>query len=231
MALFQVKMLHANGDNRITEELRKLARGPSEYVKRYKCFLVNGYRFQTKDMEKKRKTQNSGVMLDATTDSYSSARDNNPVAGDVTYYGILNDIIELDYGVDKKVVLFRCDWISNGSRKKVDENGFTLLNFDGLKPDKEPFILASQAHQVFYVKDRVHKGWKVVIKTTPRDNFDMDEKTIVDDVDTHLQSETSVCPRVDENLDFELLRGDITGTVVDITTEIVDTTDDHEVAA
>lgn len=98
------------------------------------------------------------------------------------------------YVVDKKVVLFDCDWISNGSRKKEDENGFTLLNFESLKPHNEPFILACQAQQVFYVAYPIDKGWKVVIKTTPRDSYDMNEKTCLDDVETHLQSDTSMGP-------------------------------------
>lgn len=175
-----------------------LASGPSEFVNKYKGYIINGYRFHTKDLEQKRKTQNSGVMLEAMTSSFSSATDINPIVGDVTYYGVLKDIIELEYDVDKKVVLFDCDWISTGSRKKEDENGFTLLNFRGLKPVNDPFILASQAQQVFYVADPVDKGWKVVIKTTPRDFYDMDERTCLDDVETHLQTETSMCPQTDD---------------------------------
>ncbi|KAK1415823.1 hypothetical protein QVD17_31611 [Tagetes erecta] len=125
-----VAKLHTRGDPRITEDLRNLASGPAEFVKKYKGFIINGFRFHTKSLEENRKTQNSGVMLDAMTNSFSSARDNNPIVGDVTYFGVLNDIIELEYAVDRKVVLFHCDWISNGSRKKQDENGFTLLNFE-----------------------------------------------------------------------------------------------------
>ncbi|XP_071714685.1 uncharacterized protein [Rutidosis leptorrhynchoides] len=127
---------------------------------------------------------------EALTSSFLSARYNDPVVGDVTYYDILNDIIELQYGDEKKVALFHCDWISSGSKIKVDENGFTTLNFRGLKQTKEPYILASQAQQVFYVTDPARKDWKVVIKTTPRDYFDMDEQICTDDVKTHLQSDT-----------------------------------------
>lgn len=192
-----------------------MASGPSEYVKKYKGFIINGFRFHTKDVEHNRKTQNSGVNLQAMTNSYSSASDNNPIAGDVTYYGVLNDIIELEYGIDKKVVLFDCDWISNGSRKKEDDNGFTLLNFEGLKAHNEPFILASQAHQVFYVADSVDKGWQVVIKTAPRHVYDMDEQTSLDDVETHLQGDSFMCPQHDETMDIELVRGGFDGTVVD----------------
>ncbi|XP_071695448.1 uncharacterized protein [Rutidosis leptorrhynchoides] len=202
------------GDNIITDDLRHLANGPCEFVKTYKGFIVNGYRFHIKDVERKRKTQNSGVILEALTKSFSSTRDNNPVTGDVTYYGVIKEIIELQYSVENKIVLFHCDWISNGSRKKVDENGFTLLNFVGVKPDKEPNILASQAQQVFYVKDRVHKGWKIVIKTMPRDSYDMDEKTNVD-IEMLLQSATSTGPDKDVDVDIEMVRRDLEGTVVE----------------
>ncbi|KAK9073871.1 hypothetical protein SSX86_006465 [Deinandra increscens subsp. villosa] len=221
-----VEKLHTTGDERVTEDLRNLASGPAEFVRKYKGFIINGFRFHTKHVEENRKTQNSGVMLQAMTNSFSSARDNNPIVGDVTYYGVLNDIIELQYGADKKVVLFRCDWISNGSRMKEDENGFTLLNFEGLKPDNEPFILASQAQQVFYVADRVDKGWKVVIKTTPRDSYDMNEQECPDDVEAHLQSETSMGPHLDENMNIELVRGGLNGTIIDQNSLLIDGDED-----
>ncbi|KAJ0569814.1 hypothetical protein HanHA300_Chr05g0170861 [Helianthus annuus] len=221
-----VEELHTRGDHRITEDLRNLASGPAEFVKKYKGFIINGFRFHTKDLEQNRKTQNSGVMLEAMTNSFSSAKDNNPVMGDVTYYGVLNDIIELEYAVDRKVVLFHCDWISNGSRKKQDENGFTLLNFEGLNPHNDPFILACQAQQVFYVADRVDKGWKVVIKTTPRDSYDMNEQTCLENVETHLQSDTSTGPQLDENMNIELVRRGLNGTVVDKNTLVFDGDED-----
>ncbi|XP_035843728.1 uncharacterized protein LOC110929331 isoform X4 [Helianthus annuus] len=221
-----VEELHTRGDHRITEDLRNLASGPAEFVKKYKGFIINGFRFHTKDLEQNRKTQNSGVMLEAMTNSFSSAKDNNPIMGDVTYYGILNDIIELEYAVDRKVVLFHCDWISNGSRKKQDENGFTLLNFEGLNPHNDPFILACQAQQVFYVADRVDKGWKVVIKTTPRDSYDMNEQTCLENVETHLQSDTSTGPQLDDNMNIELVRRGLNGTVVDKNTLVFDGDED-----
>lgn len=204
-----------------------MASGPTEIVKQYKGFIINGFRFHTKHLEHKRKTQNSGVMLEAMTNSFSSARDSNHVIGDVTYYGVLNDIIELEYSFDKKVVLFDCDWISNGRRKRIDENGFTLLNFKGLKPHNEPFILASQAQQVFYVEDPIDKGWHVMIKTTARDSYDMSEQTCLDDVETYLQSNASSGPQDDENMDIELIREGLMGTVVDTNTLVIDEDEDQ----
>ncbi|XP_071741395.1 uncharacterized protein [Rutidosis leptorrhynchoides] len=195
-------------DNRITSDIETLANGPN--------------------VEKNRTTQNSRVILQALTSSFSSAKDNNPIVGDVIYYGVLKDIIELQYGDEKKVVLFHCDWISSGSRIKVDENGFTTLDFRGLKQTKEPYILASQAQQVFYVADPVRKDWKVVIKTTPRDNFDMDEQICIDDVETHLQSDTPMGPQLVENETIDMVRGDLDGAIVDDDT-LVAATDKNQI--
>ncbi|KAK3039560.1 hypothetical protein RJ639_027704 [Escallonia herrerae] len=136
--------LYLAGDERISEELRILARGPNEVVTRYKGFIINGFRFHIKELEQNRKTQNSGLVVNAMTPSFSSTRDDNPILGDLTYYGVLEEIIELQYLGSKRVVLFRSNWVSKGSRKKEDENGFTLLNFKRLTRHKEPFVLASQ---------------------------------------------------------------------------------------
>ena len=109
-------------------------------------------------------TQNNGVMLKATTESYSSARDQHPVSGEFTFYGVLTDIIELCYSKDLKFVLFKCNWVDN--RRGLVENdafGFTLVNFTrllygGNRLSDEPFILATQAQQIFYVQDPVEEN-------------------------------------------------------------------------
>ncbi|KAK3019618.1 hypothetical protein RJ639_004560, partial [Escallonia herrerae] len=186
-ARIKVLELYLAGDKRISEELRILARGPNEVVTRYKGFIINGFRFHIKELQQNRKTQNSGLVVNAMTPSFSSARDDNPILGDLTYYGVLEEIIELQYSGSKRVVLFRSNWVSKGSRKKEDKNGFTLLNFKRLTRHKEPFVLASQVQQVFYTEDV--GGWHVVIKTTARDAFDMNAVASEDDVETYLQSE------------------------------------------
>ena len=117
-------------------------------------------------------------MLKATTESYASVRDINPISGDVNYYGVLTDIIELYYTKAYRHVLFKCDWVDfNRGLIKHDDFGFTLVNFNHLLYRRqqlidEPFILASQAQQVFYVQDPVDENWHVVVKTRPRDFFD-----------------------------------------------------------
>lgn len=158
-----------------------MALGPRDTAIRFSGYIINGVRYHTKERELKRKTQNSGVMLKAKTSSYSSARDMNPQEGDVTYYGRITDMVELYYTHDHKHVLFNCDWIDN-NRGLVpnDEFGFTLVNFNCLlytteHASNEPFILASQAQQVFYVQDPAKEDWSIVIKMKPRDLFEICE--------------------------------------------------------
>ncbi|XP_019261156.1 PREDICTED: uncharacterized protein LOC109239086 [Nicotiana attenuata] len=90
-----------------------------------------------------------GHPIGTTTDSFASARDQNPIDGEVTYCGAIQDIIEIDYWGCFSVVLFRCDWFYN----EIDGYGLTLVNFNRLCNTDDPFVLASQVHQVFYVED------------------------------------------------------------------------------
>ena len=54
----------------------------------------------------------------------------------------------------------------------------------------EPYVLASQASQVFYMEDVRHKDWVVVVKTKPREVFDVVIKASHDDdeVGTYLEN-------------------------------------------
>ncbi|OMO52139.1 Zinc finger, CCHC-type [Corchorus capsularis] len=171
----------------VIEDVGYLSRGPDPMVKRYSAFVINGFRFHTKSLEKRRRTQNSGVVATSSTISYASARDRNPLEGDVNYYGILNDIIELDYYDKFKVVLFRCDWADvNTSRGvKKDQFGFTLVNFShlihtGQQLMDEPYVFSSQVKQVFFSEDPMDTGWFVVLHNTPRDLYDMGEEASTD---------------------------------------------------
>ncbi|KAL6643972.1 hypothetical protein ACP70R_018738 [Stipagrostis hirtigluma subsp. patula] len=149
-----------------SKKIRAIAKKPDKCGKRYSGFIINGFRFHTISRESKRKTQNSGVV--------------NKADDGVNYYGRLSDIIELSYGDDYKVVLFKCDWYDVYHRAgiKQDEFGFTLVNFSrvihtGEELEHDPFVFSSQVEQVFYVEDRKNEGWNVVVRVTPRDLFDM----------------------------------------------------------
>ena len=139
-----------------------LACGPSPYAKRMKGHMINGFKFKTFASERTRKTQNSGVLV---------------ALDGIKYYERLTDILEVDYLGSYKVVVYRCDWVDivtgieySGSRTRVS---FSKLIHTGRFLTDEPFVISSQATQVFYVKDKSKNGWNYVVETKPRDLFDV----------------------------------------------------------
>ncbi|KAH0633417.1 hypothetical protein KY284_036203 [Solanum tuberosum] len=131
-------------------------------------YICDGVRYLTESCDVKRKTQNSGIMLKAITQSYASTKDKNPILAKVSFYGILID---------------RCKWVNNNKGLiDKDDYGFTLVNFNHLLYTRhqlsyEPFIFASQAQQVFYVDHPMEKEWGIVVKLKPRGFYDLGDDT------------------------------------------------------
>ena len=67
----------------LTDILIMLSKGPYTLVNRLKHYVINRLKFRSLNVEGNRKTQNNGVSV--TTE------------GGNTYYGVLTDIIELNY--------------------------------------------------------------------------------------------------------------------------------------
>lgn len=152
----------------VPNHVKWLSKGPSFAVKKHTGYFVNGYSFHTMTRDANCVTQNHGVTLGALTDSFSSTKDQNPILGSVQYYGSIEEIIELSYHGQFSVVLFRCVWYHS----EIDEDNLTLVNKNRIICKGEPFILASQAHQVFYVEDVTKEGWSYAIETLPFEQSD-----------------------------------------------------------
>ena len=134
----------------LTNIIITLSKGSYPLVNRLKHYVINGLKFRSLNVETNRKMQNSGVSV--------------VTEGGNTFYGVLTDIIELNYSDNIKHVLFKCTWVDDQNRRgyKTDEFGFPMVNFThsihgGEKKEDEPYVLASQATQVFYVEDKRHK--------------------------------------------------------------------------
>ncbi|XP_010424574.1 PREDICTED: uncharacterized protein LOC104709702 [Camelina sativa] len=95
-----------------------------------------------------RQTQNSGVFYEAIAMCRSSAKDTAHVADWVSYYRT---------------------WAVRGNGVKV-EDGFTLVNLNQSQVSflKDPYILASQAKQIFYSRDNESSNWYVVMRGPSR---------------------------------------------------------------
>jgi len=69
--------------------------GPDHRIRVSNRCSINGFFFQTRDVEQHLTTQNSGVV----------------VQGDgMEWYGVIKKISVLDFANEKEVMLFQCDW-------------------------------------------------------------------------------------------------------------------------
>ena len=149
-------------DSTESETLTWLAAGLKFDVISCTAYEVNNCIFYTKSMDEKSTVQNSGVTLEAESMQFSTSKDTNPVLGSMAYYGFIEEIWEIDY-TKFSVPVFKCKWVDNKSGVKIDESGFTLVDFRKIGYRDEPFIMVQQASQVFYVKDPTSEHWYVVL--------------------------------------------------------------------
>ena len=102
---------HLLNDTTVGDQLYLLAASPSSTILNFQGYEINGNTFYTIAQDKKSTNQNSGVRFDAIDEN--GQKD--------TYYGYIEEIWELDYGVSFKVPLFRCKWVNlNGEGVKID---------------------------------------------------------------------------------------------------------------
>ncbi|GJT36016.1 helitron helicase-like domain-containing protein [Tanacetum coccineum] len=87
---------------------------------------------------------------------------------------ILLGCFTLDMGTRLQIPLFKYDWVNHKSGGvKRDKLGYTLVDLNNLGHKVDPFVLGSQALQVFYVKNPVDKKLSIVFKTPPKNYKDM----------------------------------------------------------
>ncbi|XP_028074146.1 uncharacterized protein LOC114276562 [Camellia sinensis] len=152
-----------------TEELWSLANGPNLLVKEYSGCIINGVRFHTKELDNRRKSQNSGVL---TKGDYKGEMHE--------FYGHLCNIWKFECMCQNKVVLFQCEWYNTGntgrSRTVRDDTYSTSIDATSRWYQSDPFILPSQAKLVFYLNDtKWGQPWQVVQQVQHRGVFDVPE--------------------------------------------------------
>ncbi|KAK2635187.1 hypothetical protein Ddye_029979 [Dipteronia dyeriana] len=152
----------------VSSTLKWVAHGPCPNVVQYHGYNINNCRFHTFDRDSDRVTQNSGVIVVASTMQVVSAKDNNPPFGEMSFYGVIKEIWELNYYMFTSL-LFKCDWVDNKGGLRIDELGHTLVDLKRIGHKVDSFILASQAKHVFYVPDQVDPRWSVVCSTPQKD--------------------------------------------------------------
>ena len=132
----------------VDDALYALAMGPDTRVRHYESCVVGDVRYNTLARDEGKKTQNSPIM---STDTYDKET--------TEMYANITDIVQLQYisgfEVHRCVVLLCCRWynlFSRTAKPRVDDY-FKSINVKAACKIDEPFILANQATQIFFLED------------------------------------------------------------------------------
>ena len=119
----QIHNLYEQEKSEQMEDLLSLSRGPMKNITCFAGYDMNGFRYRIESRDRSRCTQNSGVAVISE----------GSMDGDtIEYYGILTEIIELQFLGGRRVPLFRCKWVNifNKNRgMKKDIYGHISVNF------------------------------------------------------------------------------------------------------
>ncbi|KAG6428173.1 hypothetical protein SASPL_112423 [Salvia splendens] len=189
--------------NEFEIHLYHLSQGPLKGVMSYNICFVNGYKFHTDSDGKSRSTVNSGVCIRGSNYSYA----------DDDFYGILKEVVEVEYRASpiKKVVLFNCAWYNPAPPPRggiIVHPKFRIVEVNIHKeyPKYDPFVLAQQASQIYFVsfpskkKDKVN--WRAVLKVRA-EKFDASYAITKEaDEDTAFQEDGVEIHEISDDMEF-----------------------------
>ena len=92
------------------------------------------------------------VSLRAESQHFATVHDENPHVASMPYFGVIEEIWEVNY-VKFSVCVFKCKWVDSNIGVRIDDLRFTLVDLKKLAYQNEPFIMTEQAKHVFYVQD------------------------------------------------------------------------------
>ena len=196
--------------------MRWIAHGPHPVVTTYNSYAINGCHYHTKSHDKNKTVQNSGVSLVAKTMQVCSSKDKNPIIGEMSFYGVIEEIWELNYN-SFKVAIFKCDWVENSGGIKTDELGFVLVDLSRVGHKNDSFIFATQAKQVFFVEDPSDSRWSIVLTPPQRDFADQYNDDELGDTVLNCQGMPKATIDIESRLDLDentptYVRADCEGT-------------------
>ncbi|KAK6793848.1 hypothetical protein RDI58_007301 [Solanum bulbocastanum] len=126
-------------------------------------YCVNGFKLQSEEVSRNKKTNNSSVYIQGDVDGTGQT---------IEYYGVIHDIIEVRYSgwPKKKIVLFRCEWFDPSHRGTKVEHQHNIIEVKHMTKkyiSNDHFIISQNAKQVYYASYPLRRDkadWWVVIK-------------------------------------------------------------------
>jgi hypothetical protein len=100
----------------------------------------------------------------ATTDTWVVTRAVDEKGHKSKYYGIITNIIKYNFAGNKtlKIVFFDCDWFDPNHGTRENEFGMVEVKYAHRLRGCDPFVLAHQVEQVYYMSYPCEKAKCVV---------------------------------------------------------------------
>jgi len=117
----------------------------------------------------------------------------------LSYIKIIQEGWEVDY-VTFRVLVFKCKWVDNNSGVGTDDLSFTLMDLNKMSYMDEPFIMASQARQIFYVINPTNQKWSIVLEG--RSMHGNNDEDCLDLLEMMSFSSTTIQDKVDDVIDY-----------------------------
>jgi hypothetical protein len=83
--------------------------------------------------------------------------------GKNAYYGYIEEIWEVNYGMSLQIPIFKCQWLKHPQCVELDGSGFTIVDLRNVGHKNEPWVLASTVAQVFYILDSKDEKKHIVV--------------------------------------------------------------------
>ncbi|WMV58234.1 hypothetical protein MTR67_051619 [Solanum verrucosum] len=113
--------------------VREVTLVPESQVLTMNKYCVNGFKFQTEEVSRNKKTNNSGVYIQGDVDGIGQT---------IEYYGVIQEIIEVRYSCwpKKKIVLFRCTSLQLSAMRLGDSSSKQSNAMAGMPPLTQHFM-------------------------------------------------------------------------------------------
>ncbi|KAL9686634.1 hypothetical protein QQ045_031027 [Rhodiola kirilowii] len=156
-------------------------------------YKVNNYKFHIESHGEGRNTVNSHVYVKGTEGTH--------------YYGVIEEILHMTCRSNHrlKVVLFKCRWYDPQFVRSYPANGVVIVNTHRPYPHYDPYILAQQAVQVYYVTfpglaGQNDQGWVAICPVKPTNAIDMEVANVPFQDEGEMGTEMPVMVNVTEVL-------------------------------
>jgi len=162
-----------NNDERVTTNVLDIIKGLEENkVTHYKGLWCKGRHYRVRKLDENRKTIDCGIATYFIVDFQSHVRDGNIKTDTLRYYGLIEDILELNFR-SFKVVLFEAKWfrnivVGNHPTTYMHENGFCIINHTRFEQTDEPYVFPDQCEQIFLCCHPTERSKSFVIEYNPR---------------------------------------------------------------